>query len=79
MKKWWQSFTHWFNGVGATLLMAADPLAQALPSIQPYVGATFYKYAFIGLAVGNVLIRQFKTSSAIAPIMGGKNADTSPS
>jgi hypothetical protein len=71
MKNWWSSFTHWFNGIGAILLTCADPIAQALPSLQPYVGAQFYKYAFIGLAVGNILIRQYKTNSALTPIIGG--------
>jgi hypothetical protein len=71
MKTWWSSFTHWFNGVGATLLLAVDPIAQALPSLQPYLGPNFYKYAFIGLAVGNILIRQFRTSTALTPILGG--------
>lgn len=77
MKVWWTSFTHWFNGVGATLLMAADPLAQALPSLQPYLGAQFYKYAFLGLAVGNILIRQFRTSAPLTPILGGADAQSS--
>jgi hypothetical protein len=74
MKAWWQSFTHWFNAIGATLLLAVDPISQALPSLQPYLGASFYKYAFIGLAVGNILIRQFKTSMPLTPILGTTDA-----
>ena len=71
-KRWWQSFTHWFNLLGVTLMGLVGPLTDTLPSIQPYVGPNFYKYAFITLAVGNMLIRQFKTKTAI----GGANVQS---
>jgi hypothetical protein len=64
-KKWWASLTHWVNGAGIFLIGIADPLAQALPSMQAYIGPGIYKWAFLALGVGNILIRQFKTSKPI--------------
>lgn len=68
VQRWWASLTHWFNGVGLTLIGLVGPAADALPSLQPYVGPQFYKYAFIGLAVGNMVIHQIKANrQAAAP------------
>jgi len=68
VKSWWKSLTLWFNGVAApVLLLAAEFLPDAaaeLPTLQPYLPANLYRYAFIAIAVGNVLLR-LRTKTAL--------------
>ena len=64
-KKWWQSFTVWFNGVATTAVVLLPELMAQLPIMKDYLPDNYYKWAFIMVVVGNTLIRVFKTKGPV--------------
>jgi hypothetical protein len=69
VKKWWQSFTVWFNGmllaVVAPLVAFLPELMVQLPILKEYVPDNMYKWLFLFTVFGNTLIRVFKTKTAV--------------
>ena len=64
MKAYWKSLTIWFNGVLLTLVEAVPMLAEQLPAMKAYLPDDIYRWAFLVLVVGNLLIRA-RTNTAI--------------
>lgn len=64
MKAFWKSLTIWFNGVLLTAVETIPMMAEQLPAMKGYLPDDYYKWAFITLVVGNILIRA-RTKTAI--------------
>lgn len=64
MKAFWKSITIWFNGVAAGLVTVLPELAEQLPLMKSYMPDDYYKWAFLVVTVGNVIIRA-RTKTAI--------------
>lgn len=64
-----RSLTVWFNAVAAGLLALLPDLlpalADAAPSLQPYLGPDVYRWLMVLIVVGNILLRA-RTSTSLA-------------
>ena len=72
-----RSLTVWFNAAAAGLLAVLPELlpalADAAPSLQPYLGPDVYRYLMLAIVVGNIVLR-VRTSTSLAdkaPPKGG--------
>jgi biotin transporter BioY len=61
----WRSLTIWLNTVGGLIIIGLPELQAALPQVAPYIPGNIYKVLAVVLIVLNVLVRLFKTKSAI--------------
>jgi hypothetical protein len=64
MKAFWKSLTIWFNGVVGSLAMLLPDLMVQLPTLREYVPDDIYRWLFMVVVVGNVIIRA-RTHTAI--------------
>lgn len=56
-----KSRTVWFNSIAATLAGALPMLQEALPSLQAHITPEIYRWLFIVVVVGNILLRAITT------------------
>ena len=74
MKKWWTSLTHQFNVAMISLLgsfaVYMPDIAQQFPTLQPYLPHRYFVLGMIAIPVINMVIRQWKTSQPLTPIVG---------
>lgn len=65
----WRSFTIWFNGVMAALLIYADniigALRDTLPTVSQWLTSDILKGAAVLIIIGNIALR-FKTDKSLA-------------
>lgn len=64
VKVFWKSLTIWFNSIVATLPVVLQELQDQLPAMKGYLPDNLYSWMFVGVVVGNVLLR-FKTSTGV--------------
>jgi len=64
MKAFWKSMTIWFNSVAGGLVVLLPDLMAQLPMLKEYVPTDIYRWLFMAVIVGNILIRA-RTSTAI--------------
>lgn len=60
-----KSWTVWANGLLLMALPFLPVLQDSLPQLQAYLPENFYKWAMLGVLVGNIALR-FKTTTSLA-------------
>ncbi len=56
-KSIWQSWTMWFNGVMATVVLMIPLLYAELPTLKAYVPDSIYKWVLLTVIVANIYLR----------------------
>lgn len=64
LKNSWKSWTIWFNGVSATVILGLPQAVDAIPQLEQYVSHQVYQIIGSIVVGANILLR-FKTNKPL--------------